>query len=187
MEQVNQLGEPRWLSVCRWLAPLRWIYRGYSAVEGGIFFASMCIIVGFMLLVTVEVVGRYVFNKPIYGQLEVVEILLPGLVFAGMAYVQRKQSHVRLDLFLCRLKGKAYHGTECLIMAIAFIPMAMVAIYATKHALSLRELGSSTALLGLPHWPFAICVGIGCAFASIRLIISLIQHFVAFLGKEGRE
>src|SRR5215467_3054674 len=50
-----------------------------------------------MALTTAEVVGRYVFNRPIRGAFEITELLLLTLIFAGLPLASRADEHVTLD------------------------------------------------------------------------------------------
>ena len=46
--------------------------------------AASAILFAMMLLTTVDVVARYVFNRPLRGAFEVTELLLVVLIFAGL-------------------------------------------------------------------------------------------------------
>jgi TRAP-type C4-dicarboxylate transport system permease small subunit len=55
-----------------------------------------------MLLTFVDVVARYVFNRPLRGAFEVTELLLVVLIFAGLPLVSYADEHVTMD-FIDRL------------------------------------------------------------------------------------
>ena len=59
-----------------------------------------------MLLGTVDVGGRYLFNKPILGTFEVFEILLPAIVLLGLGYTQENKAHVRMEILVSRLSSR---------------------------------------------------------------------------------
>ena len=59
-----------------------------------------------MLLGTVDVGGRYLFNKPILGTFEVFEILLPAIVLLGLGYTQQNKAHVRMEILVSRLSSR---------------------------------------------------------------------------------
>ena len=64
------------------------------------FFRYMTAILLFaMMAVTcVDVVGRYFFNHPVYGGLELTEILLAGMIFCALPLVSIRSEHVVIDL-----------------------------------------------------------------------------------------
>jgi TRAP-type C4-dicarboxylate transport system permease small subunit len=50
-----------------------------------------------MLLTVVDVVARYVFNRPLRGAFEVTELLLVILIFAGLPLVSYAGEHALMD------------------------------------------------------------------------------------------
>jgi len=52
-----------------------------------------------MLLTCVDVGGRYLFNRPVYGGFELTEMLLAAVIFAGLPLVTLRNDHVTVDLF----------------------------------------------------------------------------------------
>src|SRR4030066_331803 len=59
-----------------------------------------------MMLGAADVVGRYLFNSPIQGTMEVSELLLAGIVFFGWAYTQAARGHITVDLFFSRIPSR---------------------------------------------------------------------------------
>jgi TRAP-type C4-dicarboxylate transport system permease small subunit len=58
-----------------------------------------------MTLTFVDVVMRYVVNRPLRGSLEITELLLLVLIFAGLPLVTHADEHVTMDL-IDRLLGE---------------------------------------------------------------------------------
>ena len=56
-----------------------------------------------MFLGAIDVIGRYVFNYPIMGALEISQILLAALVFFGLAYTQMGRKHITVGLAYAKL------------------------------------------------------------------------------------
>lgn len=74
-----------------------------------------------MLLTCADVVGRYFINKPIYGGLEVTELLLAALIFMALPLVSLKGQHVTVDLFETVTPGwlfRIQHISACLLGAV---------------------------------------------------------------------
>ena len=68
--------------------------RRFDALLG---VASSVLLVSMMLLTFVDVVARYLLNRPIRGGLEVTELLLLVLIFAGLPLVSHADEHVTMD------------------------------------------------------------------------------------------
>ena len=67
--------------------------------------AASTILMAMMLLTVVDVVARYVFNRPLRGAFEVTELLLAVLIFAGLPLVSHANEHVTMD-FIDRLLAR---------------------------------------------------------------------------------
>jgi TRAP-type C4-dicarboxylate transport system permease small subunit len=67
--------------------------------------AASAILFVMMLLTTVDVVARYVFNRPLRGAFEVTELLLVVLIFAGLPLVSFANEHAVMD-FIDRVLGR---------------------------------------------------------------------------------
>jgi TRAP-type C4-dicarboxylate transport system permease small subunit len=59
--------------------------------------AASILLLGMMLLTFVDVVARYLLNRPIRGGFEVTELLLLVLIFAGVPLVSHADEHVTMD------------------------------------------------------------------------------------------
>ena len=82
-------------------APARTWERRVEVVLG---VAASTILLAMMLLTFVDVVARYVFNRPVRGAFEVTELLLLVLIFAGLPLVSHAGEHAVMD-FVDRLLG----------------------------------------------------------------------------------
>ena len=83
-------------------APAHQWERRADAVLG---IAASAILMAMMCLTFVDVVARYVFNRPLRGGFEITELLLLVLIFAGLPLVSHADEHVTMD-FIDRLLGE---------------------------------------------------------------------------------
>ncbi|WP_417277731.1 TRAP transporter small permease [Celeribacter sp.] len=119
-----------------------------------------------MVAVTVvDVVGRYVFDRPLPGAFEMTQILLADLVLTALPLTTLKGAHVEVDLLsqvwssnTQRLAGR-FGGTT---MAVVFFILSWTV---ASHGLGLMEEGARTNDLALPVWPVA-------ALAALTYLLS---------------
>ena len=128
-----------------------------------------------MLLTTADVTGRYLFNKPILGAFELTEFLVLILIFSFLAHTQAQKTHVSVDLLLGRLPKTwrtviaVINHTVCLVLMGLFVWMT------TLRAFELKEFGEASSNLGIPKYPFAYFVVIGCAILGLEYLRDLIR------------
>ena len=60
-----------------------------------------------MFLAVYSVSGRKFFNAPLAGYVDYIEAALPIIAIMGVSYVQRDGSHIRMDIFVSHLRGRA--------------------------------------------------------------------------------
>ena len=65
---------------------------------------ASAVLFAMMALTVVDVVARYVFNRPLRGAFEVTELMLLVLIFAGLPLVSFSDEHAVMD-FIDRLLG----------------------------------------------------------------------------------
>ncbi|MEJ2365297.1 MAG: TRAP transporter small permease [Deltaproteobacteria bacterium] len=65
-----------------------------------------CTALTMVILVTVHVLSRALFKKPLMGTVELEELMIVILVFLGMAYTQVKGMHISVDFLTSRLSER---------------------------------------------------------------------------------
>ena len=84
----------------------------YFKAESFFNFLSGLAIFGVMLLGVIQVVGRSAFNVPVRGYVDIVEVAITIFAFLGLAYCQKLNGHVRMEIIIGRFKGRALWLTE---------------------------------------------------------------------------
>jgi TRAP-type C4-dicarboxylate transport system permease small subunit len=120
-----------------------------------------------MALTTADVVGRYVFNRPIRGAFEITELLLLTLIFAGLPLASRADEHVTLDFIDMALGDSGrllLRRFVDLVCGLLFLGLAYrVWIKADKIA----GYGDTTEVLRVAVGPFVYFMAIMVAITGI--------------------
>tara|TARA_R110002073_G_scaffold79508_3_gene191744 strand:- start:130 stop:768 length:639 start_codon:yes stop_codon:yes gene_type:complete len=152
------------------------IDQAYHGLEKALNYLAAMFLFSLMLLASSEVVARKLFNSPIYGQADLVEISIPTMGFFGLAYCQRMAGHVRMEIVVQALKGRAHWLFE-FVSNFATIIICALLIYGTyNHFLRAYELGDSTMDVELPVWPPKLIIVLGFCVLFGRLIISFFGY-----------
>ncbi|MEM7255308.1 MAG: TRAP transporter small permease [Pseudomonadota bacterium] len=152
------------------------IDRGYHAIETGLNYVAAAFLFSLMALACAEVFMRKVFNSPIHGQADLVEIMIPTMGFFGLAYCQRLSGHVRMELLIHRLKGRALWIFEFLgNLATILIVLAM--IWGTwRNFLNAYEIGDSTMDAQIAVWPPKLIITLGFCLLLIRCSLAFVGY-----------
>ncbi len=116
--------------------------------------AASAILLVLMSLTFVDVVARYVFNRPIRGGFEVTELLLLVLIFAGLPLVSHANEHVTMD-FIDRLSGGRLRAwINRIVHALVAAMFAFMSWQVIVKAGRISSYGDATDVIRIPYAPF---------------------------------
>ena len=131
--------------------------------------AASILLGGMMLLTFVDVVARYLLNRPIRGGFEVTELLLLVLIFAGLPLVSHADEHVTMDfidrMLPDRLIGAWIRVMHAIVAAVTLFLTWQVWIKAGKIA----SYGDTTDVLRIVVAPFVY-------FMAAMLALTTVVH-----------
>ena len=148
------------------------------------FAANMAAIILLMLvLITcVDVIGRYVFNSPLVGSVELVEICMGAITFFSFPLMFMRHDHIIVDLIPHFRRG--YLGWVCslIILAVTFYIAIRLGDRVFDYAVRAFEDGDVTEYLAIPRYPI---VGFVTAAIFTAAAITLLR-FLILLTKPGQ-
>ena len=156
--------------------PFAKLDRGYHMIEKTLNYVAAAFLFSLMLLGCAEVLMRKLCNPPIHGQADLVEIMIPTMGFFGLAYCQRLAGHVRMELLIHRLKGRALWIFE-FCGNLATLAIVAVMIFGTwQNFLNAWVLGDSSMDAQIPVWPPKLIIVLGFCLLFIRCAISFFGY-----------
>ena len=125
--------------------------RPFDAVLG---VAASVILMLLMLLTTVDVISRYLFNWPLRGGFEMTELMLLILIFAGLPLVSHADEHVTMDFIDRMLGARAVAAIVRLVHALCAAVMFFLAWLIWLKAGKIAAYGDTTDVLKIAVGPF---------------------------------
>lgn len=150
--------------------------RRLGHVEEAFNLVASFFIFGLMILGIVQVLGRQLFNLPLSGYIDFVELSMAAFAFMGVAYCQRLGGHVRMEMGLKALRGRAHWALEIFGTLVGLGIVAVLVWYGYTHFLRAWELGDSTIDAELPVWPSKLVVPVAFALLWLRLLVQLVGY-----------
>lgn len=118
-----------------------------------------------IILVTLSVVMRYVFNSSIDLAAEAPSYLLPWLICMGAIIAQAQMAHVGVNFFLEKLTGRAFEAASVAIWAFVAILMAYLTYLGAYMAGPMSA--QATPIMGWPQ------IGSFAAFIVMTACLSI--------------
>lgn len=152
------------------------------------FFALLSGLAAFslMILAVISVGGRNMFATPMPGYVDFIELLMPLIAVMGVAYVQRDGGHIRMDILISHLRGRAQWMAEILTVIAMIVVMILLVWGSWAHFDRSFDFGQplwstdSSLDINLPIWPAKLLVPVAFAVLCIRLFVQLFAYSRAF-------
>src|SRR5439155_1543307 len=145
-------------------APERGWERRTDAILG---VAASAILLAMMLLTFVDVVARYVFNRPVRGAFEVTELMLVVLIFAGLPLVSWADEHALMD-FVDRLLGaRAQRGLERAVQLVCAAVMFLLTWLMWLKADRIWAYRDATDVLRIVYGPFVYFMAVTLGLSGL--------------------
>ncbi len=144
-----------------------------------------------MLLAVISVGGRNLFNSPLFGYVDWIEQAMPLIAFMGVAYVQREGGHIRMDIVVGALKGRALWLAELFTTLAILILMLLLVWGSWAHFLRSVDMdapwwsGDCSIDICIPLWPAKLLVPVAFGVLCLRLMLQVWGYGGAFI--HGRE
>jgi len=126
-----------------------------------------------MIIGVAQVLGRKLFNFPIHGYIDMVEIMMSFLVFMGLAYTERLGGHIRMEIFVTLMPKRVLWLFEVLSVVIALFVVGVLTYYTGTHAWRSWTSGDSTMDAQILLWPSKLIVSASLALLFLRLLVEL--------------
>jgi TRAP-type C4-dicarboxylate transport system permease small subunit len=137
---------------------------------------------GMMAVTFVDVVGRYLFNMPVPGASELVQLLMATVVAAGLPLVTHARQHVTVDLFSQAFRGQMKLIVDASIIGFSATVLGFVAVLLAQQGQALHSARASSIYLGLPTapvaWMLAVTTAIACML-EFAALLGMIRHRTA--------
>ncbi len=138
---------------------------------------SLAGLVAMTIITVVDVAGRYLFNRPLPGALELSELLMVFLVFGAFAVTELRNGHVDIDVVVNRMPPRARACSETLAAVLSTAFWGAITWRTALHAQNVWRAGETTPNLGLPIAPFVWIAAGGTLLFTLALFARIVAAF----------
>ena len=166
--------------------------RGLAKAEGLFALLAGLTVFVMMLLAVFSVTGRNFFNAPLPGYVDWIEYAMPFLAFLGIAWTQRQGWHIRMDILIGQLKGRAGWAAEFVTSFFTFVLLALLIWGAWAHFQRSFDWASplwsrdSSIDIALALWPVKLLVPVAFGLTALRVLLQLWGYGRAFVSGTER-
>lgn len=160
--------------------------RKLHKIEGFLALVTGLAVFSLMVLAVVSVSGRNFFGIPLPGYVDWIEQIMPLIAFMGVAYTQRDGGHIRMDILVGALRGRALWLAEIITTLLILLLMLFLVWGTYSHFLRSFDFASplwsrdSSIDIALPIWPTKLLVPVAFSVLCLRLMLQIWGYCRAF-------
>ncbi|MBI2832028.1 MAG: TRAP transporter small permease [Chloroflexi bacterium] len=151
------------------------LQTGFRELERKFNLVGVSFLVAMMVLVTVDVASRYLFNAPILGAMELSQFMMVILVFFGLAYTAAEKGHIMTEMVVSRLSPRMKAIVNSFVALLGAALFGIMTWQGTLDSMEWFKMRGISDILRIPIFPFRLLVPLGALFLSIELLIQLVD------------
>jgi TRAP-type C4-dicarboxylate transport system permease small subunit len=158
--------------------------KGIRTAENVIAAIGGVMLLVMMLLGAADVIGRYGFNSPISGAINVSQLMMGGVVFFGWAYTLSKKSHVTVDIAFNHYPRRAQAIIEFVMLILSLLLFSLIIWQSILIAIKDWQVGNLVNVIRIPITPFKLFIPFGAFFLCLESIIQMVHLVPQMRRKE---
>ncbi|HPY41926.1 MAG TPA: TRAP transporter small permease [Thiolinea sp.] len=153
-EQITQHSEK---GLARWLALTLNLIAGSALML-------------MMVITCIDVIGRYIFNKPLVGSVEMIEVLLGIMIFTALPVISWRNEQVVVDILDPFVPAFPNLIRNLLFNVVTAIALVIVGKHIWALGARANSHGELTEYLHLPVGTLICFFGLMCWFTAVTLV-----------------
>jgi TRAP-type C4-dicarboxylate transport system permease small subunit len=148
------------------------------------------IVLGMMIIVNIDVFGRWLFDSPLAGTFELTEMGIVAVVYLQLAHTIRVKRLTRSDTFLnflARVRGQAADQSLRLVFNLAgALMLGIIAFGQFPRFVDAWTKGYYKGNVGIftaPTWPLEGIMLLGAVAAAIQFLVLACRNAKALRGR----
>ncbi|MEW6425059.1 MAG: TRAP transporter small permease [Bacillota bacterium] len=142
----------------------------------GIHYFSGLFVILMTFITVIHALGRYLFNRPVPGLVEMCTFMLVPIIFLAAPYTELKKGHTAIPLVLDRLPRKVRTASEILMYILYFFLMVFTTWQSLIRAKFIQKAGYVSSVLSIPHYPFIYVVVVGWLLLAVAVLFRLGEY-----------
>ena len=166
--------------MAKFILLLRILYDGLLKVLN---YVSVIIIFLTSIWISADVVGRYIFNSPIPGTVELIKTGILAIVFCAIPYTLQRGRHIRTEVLVRHFPPAIIELCNALGSLIGAVIFALVCYFGWQVAWQAWLVKEFEGVqLRVPTYPSRFIMVLGSSLLVIQFIIDLVVHVRAAIG-----
>jgi len=163
--------------------------RTVALLSGALLWVAGAAIIVLMLHICADVAGKYFFNQPIVGTLEIVSrYYMVACVFLPLAFVQLHRKHLVVEMFTMGLSARRRAALDAgvALLGLAYVTLLTWLVFGRAVAATRDNEFLSLTFYDLPAWPARWLLPISFGLFALILLAQFIDDVRFAVTGSGR-
>ena len=132
-----------------------------------------------MFIIVIEVIGRFLFNTPLKGGVEISTIVMTWILFLPLAYALVRGAHVRVTLIVMHLPPRFNLIVEILVSIVSLGFFGLITYVGWLQFWDSFSVGEiMPAPIWIPLWLAKLAIPLGFFLFFVQLGVNMFGHIV---------
>ena len=138
-----------------------------------------------LALVVIDVGGRELFGKGLFGAFTVESLLLVLIVFSSAAASWKHGEFINMDVFYRRFPERVRMILDIISILLGLCCCGALVWFNTQATITTFADGSRVGPLEMPLWPWRLVIPVGTSFLFCEMIVRLIRTIRQLIHKRA--
>ena len=139
-----------------------------------------------VVVIAVDVVGRYFFSHPFQWSQEIATLALLMLFVAAIPFTTASNGHVRTESLYEKYPPRVRAATDAVGALCGAVFMGVVAYWQFRELPGMVARDEGAEFIDLPYWPISLFVALCMLFGLVQLLLRAVQRARDALAPEAR-
>ena len=145
-------------------------------IEDILGYVSAAAVAAMMVITVADVLVRYLTTTNVPGSYEYVSLLFVLVIYLGLAFAQRENSHIAIDALYSRLPRRWRKFLQFLQLSTFLVFAAALTWYTAVSTWENYVLGDTIlGAISVVTWPSRLTISIGFLVLSLRFLVQLMN------------
>jgi TRAP-type C4-dicarboxylate transport system permease small subunit len=126
-----------------------------------------------ILLISTDVLLRYVVNRPLRWGNEVSALVQLVVLIGSLNLCTAQRGHVRMDALYVRFGPRLKRVTEIIANLCGLVFAAFFTYQSFASTVEMYRFDQGAEMINLPYWPFALFMGLCGVILAVRFLLEI--------------
>lgn len=129
-----------------------------------------------VVVIAIDVVGRYFFSHPLQWSQEAATLALLVLFVAAIPFTTASNGHVRTETLYEKYSPRTRALTDAAGSVCGAVFMGVIAYWQFRELPGMIARGEGAEFMDVPYWPISLFVGLCMLFGLVQLMLRAAQR-----------